>query len=54
MWLAMYDTSMTFPYRTDCWQYSNTGSIPGIGGSVDLNLLYTQWGIGKEIFDTTN
>ena len=51
MWLAMYDTSMTFPYRVDCWQYSNTGSIPGIGGSVDLNLLYTQWGIGKELFD---
>ena len=53
MWLAMYDTSAAFPYRVDCWQYSNTGSIPGIGGNVDLNLLYIEWGIGKALFAPT-
>ena len=49
MWLAMYDTDMTFPYRVDCWQYSSKGSLPGIGGNVDLNLLYTQWGINAPV-----
>lgn len=39
-WLAMYDVTMEFPYRMDMWQYSCTGTIPGITGSVDLNLLF--------------
>lgn len=39
-WLAMYDITMEFPYRMDMWQYSCTGTVPGIKGSVDLNLLF--------------
>ncbi len=39
-WLAMYDVTMEFPYRMDMWQYSCTGTVPGIEGSVDLNLLF--------------
>lgn len=39
-WLAMYDVTMEFPYRMDMWQYSCTGTVPGITGSVDLNLLF--------------
>ena len=38
-WLAMYDTPMEFPYRVDYWQYSATGTVPGIEGSVDLNMF---------------
>ncbi len=41
-WLAMYDITMEFPYRMDMWQYSCTGTVPGITGSVDLNLLFTD------------
>lgn len=37
-WLAMYDTQMDYPYQIDMWQYSCTGSVPGITGDVDLNL----------------
>ena len=37
-WLAQYDTEAMFPYRVDMWQYSNKGSVPGIGGNVDLNI----------------
>lgn len=37
-WLAMYSTVMDYPYRVDAWQYTDTGSIPGIEGAVDLNL----------------
>lgn len=37
-WLAMYDAPMTFPYRVRMWQYTQTGTVPGIEGSVDINL----------------
>lgn len=39
-WLALYESEMTFPYQIDMWQYSATGSVPGIEGSVDLNILF--------------
>ena len=37
-WLAMYDASTQFPYRVDYWQYSCSGTVPGIDTPVDLNL----------------
>lgn len=37
-WLAMYQDRMTYPYKIDIWQYSCTGQVDGIEGSVDLNL----------------
>jgi len=39
-WLAMYDSPMDFPYKVDMWQYTSTGSVPGINGNVDLNLYF--------------
>lgn len=39
-WLAMYDVGEDFPCRMDIWQYSCTGSVPGIEGNVDLNILF--------------
>lgn len=41
-WLAMYDIRAEFPCRMDIWQYSCTGSIPGIQGNVDLNLRFPE------------
>lgn len=38
-WLAMYDTEAEFPCRFDMWQYSCTGTVPGIEGYVDLDIL---------------
>lgn len=37
-WLAMYTDQMTFPYRVDLWQYTEDGVVPGIDGTVDINL----------------
>ena len=37
-WLAMYSDEMTFPYRVDLWQYTEDGTVPGIEGTVDINL----------------
>ena len=41
-WLAMYSDRMTFPYKLAMWQYSCTGSVPGIAGDVDLNLYFPE------------
>lgn len=38
-WLAMYDAPMEFPYRVDYWQYTASGTVPGIEGIVDLNIF---------------
>ena len=39
-WLAMYESEMDYPYKIDMWQYSCTGTVPGIEGNVDLNLYF--------------
>lgn len=39
-WLAQYDTVLNYPYKIDMWQYSDTGSVPGIEGNVDINLYF--------------
>lgn len=40
LWLAMYEADMEFPYKIDMWQYSCTGSVPGVNGPVDLNIYF--------------
>lgn len=40
LWYAEYSTAPTFAYRFILWQYSNTGSVAGIDGAVDLNLWF--------------
>ncbi len=37
-WLALYQDRMTYPFRVDMWQYTSTGSVPGIQGNVDINV----------------
>ena len=49
-WLAKYDLAQEFPCRTDLWQYTNQGEIPGINGKVDIDLMFTDYGLGKEMF----
>lgn len=39
-WLAMYSPIMDYPYQVDMWQYTETGSVPGIKGNVDMNLWF--------------
>jgi len=38
LWLALYSDQMTYPYQIDMWQYTHTGTVPGIAGPVDINL----------------
>lgn len=37
VWLALYDTELTYCYDFDIWQYG-TGLIDGIEGEVDFNI----------------
>ena len=39
-WLALYRDEMTFEYRVDMWQYTQTGTVPGIEGNVDIDLYF--------------
>lgn len=39
-WAAVPGDFPDFYYAADLWQYSFTGSVPGIEGDTDLNLLF--------------
>lgn len=43
-WLAQYGEMLNYPYQVDMWQYTCTGSVPGIEGNVDINLLFDYEG----------
>ena len=38
IWYADYEETPQTPYHFTWWQYSETGSVPGIKGEMDLNL----------------
>ncbi len=44
LWLAQWPGGMPSldkpPRMCDIWQYSDKGSVPGIGGNVDLDVRY--------------
>lgn len=45
VWLAEYNApSPTAPLDFVLWQYSSTGSVPGISTNVDLNIWFNQPG----------
>ncbi len=37
-WVALYKDEMTYKHSFVMWQYTCTGSVPGIKGDVDLNV----------------
>ena len=41
-WLAFYTDWMTFPYEVNMWQYTSTGKIGDVEGTVDLNLYFPE------------
>ena len=40
-WLAQYKEKMDYPYQVDFWQYTEEGTVPGIKGDVDIDLMFT-------------
>lgn len=41
-WFAFYDTYVYFPYEISMWQYTDSGTVNGIEGNVDLNIIFTD------------
>lgn len=39
-WYAQYNAVPTFYYSFDMWQYTSSGTVPGIPGRVDMNLYF--------------
>ena len=42
-WFCYYNRPLYFPYEISNWQYSKSGTVDGIEGSVDLNILFKKW-----------
>ncbi|MDO5416613.1 MAG: GH25 family lysozyme [Lachnospiraceae bacterium] len=42
IWVARYNTMYTFQ-NPKMWQATNTGSVNGISGNVDINFLFTDY-----------
>ncbi len=40
IWLAHFTEQTNYARKYDIWQYTSTGSVPGIPGSVDMNISY--------------
>lgn len=40
IWVAQYNTKCTYSGRKDIWQYTSSGTCPGISGRVDWNESY--------------
>lgn len=43
VWLAQWGPSPKYSGNFGLWQYSATGSVPGIDGDVDLNISYWDY-----------
>ena len=39
-WLAHYTEQMDYPQRVNICQYTENGSVPGIDGEVDIDLMF--------------
>lgn len=42
LWLAEYNLPPTYQYRYDWLQYSDGGTVPGIGTFVDMDMIMTS------------
>lgn len=42
IWMASVGDEPAFHYAFDMWQYSYTGTVPGISTAVDLNLRFSS------------
>ena len=43
IWLADHNSFPTYYYDFRIWQYSSSGSVPGISGDVDVNICYKPY-----------
>lgn len=42
-WLALYKDQMDYAHHFDMWQYTSSGSVPGISGPVDIDIYFPPY-----------
>lgn len=42
LWMAQYQTVPDFFYHFTCWQYTDSGTVAGITGPVDLDIRFLE------------
>ena len=43
-WFAGYQTAAPYyPYKYTMWQYTSTGTVPGVSGNVDINICFKNY-----------
>ena len=42
LWMAQYQTAPDFFYHFTCWQYTDSGTVAGISGPVDLDIRFLE------------
>ncbi|MCL2884991.1 MAG: hypothetical protein FWF49_05865, partial [Oscillospiraceae bacterium] len=42
IWFHQYVTNPFFPYALGMWQYTKSGTVPGIGVAVDRNMAFRR------------
>ena len=48
IWLAQWSSKPTYVGKFDVWQNSDSGTVPGVTGKVDTNVLYTEFWTEQE------
>lgn len=43
VWLAQYDDKPDYPYAYDMWQYTTSGEVYGITGSVNMDICFVDY-----------
>ena len=43
VWFAQYASKPSMYYDYRIWQYSDSGSVPGIKGNVDMNIAFVPY-----------
>ncbi len=43
IWIAYYGNPLYYPYHFDVWQFTSSGTVPGIDGNVDLDICITEY-----------
>lgn len=51
-WVAQYNSSCWYEGDYSLWQYSSSGSVPGISGNVDMNYYYGAAGSVPDNYET--
>ena len=42
LWYAFYTENLYFPYKISCWQYTDSASVQGIKGNVDMSIWFVD------------